>query len=101
MDARDIAELTDPDLLDARLKEIFAHRLEIIVGTAQAYKVDASPVAGGKLADLFKALQEAREEAGTDRLVAILPLLMELVADSLVELMAENNRRLLAAMPKK
>jgi len=100
MDMRDIAELTEPEHLDARLREIFTHRLEMLVGTAQAYKVDESPVAGGKLADLFKTLQEATEEAGTDRLVAILPLLVELVAASLVELIAENNRRLLAAMPK-
>jgi hypothetical protein len=53
-----------------------------------------------KLADLFKSLEEAAEEAGADRLVTILPLLVELVADSLVELIADNNRKLLAAISK-
>lgn len=100
MDTRNIEELTESQYLSAQLKEIFSHKLELIVGTAQAYRVDESPIAGRKLANLFKSLEEATEEAGADRLVTILPLLVELVADSLVELIADNNRKLLAAIAK-
>jgi hypothetical protein len=100
MDKRQIAELTSPEHLDAELKEIFTHRLEVLVGTAQAYKTDESPVAGKKLADLLETLQQATEEAGADRLVTIYPLLVELVADSIVELMAENNRRIIDLLKK-
>jgi hypothetical protein len=100
MDKQQILELTSPEYLDAELKEIFTHRLEVLVGTAQAYKVDESPVAGKKLADLLETLQQATEEAGADRLVTIYPLLVELVADSIVELMAENNRRIIELLGK-
>ena len=91
-------ELTSVEHLGAELKSIFIHRLEVLVATAQAYKTDESPIAGKQLADLIATLEQATEEAGADRLVAILPLLVELVADSLVELIACNNRRLLGAL---
>ena len=95
MDKSSMDELTNTENLNSELREIFIHKLEVMVGTAQAYRVDESPIAGKKLADLLKTLEQATEEAGTDRLVTVLPLLIELVADSIVELIAENNRRLL------
>ncbi len=95
MDKQRIEELTSIEYLNAELKGIFIHKLEVLVGTAQAYRTDESPVAGKKLADLIKTLEQATAEAGADRLITILPLLVELVADSLVELIADNNRRLL------
>ena len=95
MDNQRIEELTSVECLNAELKGIFIHKLEVLVGTAQAYITDESPVAGMKLADLIKTLEQATAEAGADRLITILPLLVELVADSLVELIADNNRRLL------
>ena len=98
MDKHGMDELTNSENLNSELRAIFIHKLEVMVGTAQAYRVDESPMAGKKLADLLKTLEQATEEAGTDRLVTILPLLIELVADSIVELIAENNRRLLSAM---
>jgi hypothetical protein len=104
-------ELTNADYLNSELQDIFLHKLEVLVGTAQAYVTmlvgtaqayvtNESPIAGRKLADLLKTLEEATEEAGADRLMTILPLLVELVADSLVELIADNNRRLLELMAK-
>jgi hypothetical protein len=98
MDKDKMDELTETENLNAELRAIFMHKLEVMVGTAQAYKIDESPIAGRKLADLLKTLEQATEEAGTDRLVTILPLLIELVADSIVELIAENNRRLISAL---
>ncbi len=95
MDKQRTEELTSIEYLNAELKGIFIHKLEVLVGTAQAYRTDESPVAGKKLADLIKTLEQATAEAGADRLITILPLLVELVADSLVELIADNNRRLL------
>ena len=100
MDKQRIEELTSVEYLNAELKGIFIHKLEVLVGTAQAYRVDESPVAGKKLADLIKTLEQATAEAGADRLITILPLLVELVADSLVELIADNNRRLLELLEK-
>jgi len=99
MDKRRRDKLTSVEDLSTEMREIFMHKLEVLVGTAQAYKVDESPIAGRKLADLLKTLEEATEEAGADRLVVIFPLLVELVADSIVELLAENNRRLLELLP--
>ena len=98
MDNSRIDELTSVENLNAELQDIFTHKLEVLVGTAQAYKVDESPIAGRKLADLLKTLEQTTEEAGADRLVTILPLLMELMTDSIVELIAENNRRLLESI---
>ena len=100
MDRRRMEELTNADYLNSELQDIFLHKLEVLVGTAQAYVTNESPIAGRKLADLLKTLEEATEEAGADRLMTILPLLVELVADSLVELIADNNRLLLELMAK-
>jgi len=95
MDKKSKDELTSSEYLNTQLKDIFIHRLEVLVGTAEAYKTNESPIAGKKLADLISTLQKATEEAGADRLITILPLLVELVADSIVELIADNNRHLL------
>ncbi|MBE0481447.1 MAG: hypothetical protein IBX68_10775 [Dehalococcoidia bacterium] len=100
MDMEGLDALTDPEYLNAKLQDIFFHNIELLVGTAQAYRTDESPVAGKKLAGLIQTLEETTQEAGTDRLVVILPLLVEVVADSLVELMAENNRRLIEAFSR-
>jgi hypothetical protein len=100
MDKRTIEELTNIDYLNSELRDIFLHKLEVLVGTAQAYVTNESPIAGGKLADLLKTLEEATEEAGADRLIIVLPLLVELMADSLVELIVDNNRRLLDLLAK-
>ena len=100
MDERRIEELTSVEYLSAELRGIFLHRLEVLMATAQAYRTDESPVAGKKLADLLAALEQATEEAGADRLMIVLPLLVELIADSLVELIAENNRRLVELLPR-
>jgi hypothetical protein len=101
MDKKRTEELTSPEHLNAELQQIFIHKLEVLVGTAQAYKTDESPVAGKQLAELLRSLEQATEEAGADRLITILPLLIELVANSLVELIAENNRRLLELIPRR
>ncbi len=93
-------DLTNSQYLSGRLISIFMHRLDILVATAQAYKTNESPQEGKRLADLVSTLEEVTAEAGHDRLVTMLPLLIELVADSLVELMAENNQRLLETLSK-
>lgn len=98
MDERTIDELSNARQLSAELRGIFLHKLEVLIATAQAYRTDESPIAGKQLADLIASIEQAAEEAGTDRLITILPLLVELVADSLVELIAENNRRILSAL---
>ncbi len=98
MDKQEMEQLTSAEHLSAELRGIFIDRLKLLVGTAQAYKTNESPIAGKKLADVIQLLERTTEEAGADRLITILPLLVELVADSLVELIAENNRRLLSAM---
>ncbi len=100
MDGASTDELTNSQYLSARLISIFMHRIEVLVATAQAYRTDESPHEGKKLADLIKTLEDVTAEAGADRLVTMLPLLIELVADSLVELIAENNDRLLKALAK-
>lgn len=98
MDGQTARELTSAEYLSSQLKGIFIHKLEILVATAKAYQTDESPTEGRKLADLIVTLENATKEAGADRLLTILPLLLELVTDSLVELIADNNRRLLGIL---
>ena len=98
MDGETARELTSVDYLSSRLKGIFVHKLEILAATARAYQTDESPTEGRKLADLIATLENATREAGADRLLTILPLLIELVTDSLVELIADNNSRLLGIL---
>ena len=100
MNKKTIEELTSKDYLAAELQEIFLYKLEIMAGTAKAYRTDESPVAGKRLADLIKLVEKATEEAGADKLVSILPILIELVASSIVELIAENNRKLVDILAK-
>ncbi len=100
MDKRTIEELTNAELLSAEMQNIFLRKLELMAATAKAYRTDESPVSGGKLAELIKSMEQATEEAGANKLVSVLPILIELVANSLVELMADNNRRLLEAVSK-
>lgn len=100
MDKKTIEELTNADLLSVEMQNIFLHKLEVMAATAKAYRTDESPVSGKKLAELIKSMEQATEEAGANKLISMLPILIELVANSLVELIANNNRRLLESIGK-
>lgn len=93
---KEIGELTSAEYLDRALGDIVKRRLAKDQGRAQAFKHDESPESGGELADFIAAFQRIDVN---DRTV-LLHYIIKLLGESIVELLAENNRRLLRLLSK-
>ena len=93
---KEIGELTSAEYLDRVLGEIIKRKLANDRGRAQAFKHDESPESGSELAEFITAFQKIDVN---DRTV-LLHYIIKLLSESIVELIAENNRRLLRLLSK-
>ena len=87
----EIRQLTSAEYLDRLLGDIVKRKLDKDRGRAEAFKHDESPQSGGELADFMDAFQNIDI---SDRTL-LLHYITKLLGESIVELIAENNRRLL------
>jgi len=96
-EARDeISKLTSAEYLDRLLGDIVKSKLAKDRGRAEAFKHGESPQSGGELADFMAAFQNIDI---SDRTL-LLHYVTKLLSESIVELIAENNRRLLRHLSK-
>ena len=96
-EARDeIRKLTSIEYLDSLLGDIVKRKLAKDRGRAEAFKHGESPQSGGELADFMTAFQDIDI---SDRTL-LLHYITKLLSESIVELIAENNRRLLRILSK-
>ena len=93
---KEIEELTSAEYLDRALGEIVKRKLDKDRGRAQAFIHDESPESGGELAEFIAAFQKIEV---SDRTL-LLHYIIKLLGESIVELIAENNRRLLRLLSK-
>ena len=92
----EISKLTSTEYLDRLLGGIVKRRLAKDRGRAEAFKHDESPQSGGELAGFMAAFQNIDI---SDRTI-LLHYITKLLSESIVELIAENNRRLLRLLSK-
>ena len=96
-EARDeISKLTNAEYLDGLLGDIVKRKLAKDRGRAEAFKHGESPQSGGELADFMAAFQDIDI---SDRTL-LLHYITKVLGESIVELIAENNRRLLSLLSK-
>ena len=93
---KEIAELASVKYLDRLLADIIKRKLDTDRARAAAFRDDESPESGSELADFVVALQEMDM---SDRTLS-LHYVVKLLGESIVELIAENNRRLLRLLSK-
>ena len=86
----ELLRLTSARYLDEKAREIYKRRLEQLMGTMQAASHGESPRAAEGFAEVGTLLQEYG-----DRLNVLFPFLLNLVLESVVELMAANNEKML------
>ena len=92
----EIKKLTSAEYLDRLLGDIVKRKLDKDRGRVEAFKHGESPKSGGELADFMAAFQNIDI---SDRTV-LLHYITKLLGESIVELIAENNRRLLRLLSK-
>jgi hypothetical protein len=93
---KEIGELASTEYLDRLLADIIKRKLDSDRARAAAFRDDESPKTGSELADFVVALQEMDI---SDRTLS-LHYVVKLLGESIVELIAENNRRLLRLLSK-
>ena len=93
---KEIGELTSAEYLDRALGEIVKRKLDNDRGRVEAFKHDESPESGSELADFIVAFQKIDISVRT----VLLHYIVKLLGESIVELIAENNRRLLRLLSK-
>ena len=92
----EIRQLTSTEYLDRLLGDIVKRKLDKDRGRVEAFKHGESPRSGGELADFMDAFQNIDI---SDRTL-LLHYITKLMSESIVELIAENNRRLLRLLSK-
>jgi len=92
----EIRQLTTTEYLDRLLGDIVKRKLDKDRGRVEAFKHGESPKSGGELADFMDAFQNIDI---SDRTL-LLHYITKLISESIVELIAENNRRLLRLLSK-
>ena len=93
---KEIGELTSAEYLDRLLADIVKSKLDTDRARAAAFKDGESPETGSELAGFVVALQEMDIN---DRTLS-LHYVVKLLGESIVELIAENNRRLFRLLSK-
>ena len=93
---KEIRELTSTEYLDGLLADLIKQKLDTDRARAAAFKDGESPKTGSELADFVAAAQEMDI---SDRTLS-LHYIVKLLGESIVELIAENNRRLLRLLSK-
>ncbi|MDY6918347.1 MAG: hypothetical protein SVP26_10470 [Chloroflexota bacterium] len=86
----ELMRLTSTDYLDNRAREIYKRRLEQLMGAMQAARHGESPEAAAGFAEVGTLLHQYG-----DRLNLLFPFLLNLVLESVVELIATNNQQLI------
>lgn len=86
----ELLRLTSTEYLDDRARQIYKRRLDQLVGAMQAAQNGESPEAAAGFAEVGALLQEYG-----DRLYLLFPFLLNLVLESVVELIATNNQQLI------
>jgi len=89
----ELMKLTSTKYLDDRAREIYKRKLDQLMGTMQAASHGESPQAAEGFAEIGTLLHEYG-----DRLNMLFPFLLNLVIESIVELLATNNKQLIVFM---
>ena len=89
----ELMKLTSTKYLDGRAREIYKRKLDQLMGTMQAVSHGESPKAAEGFAEIGTLLHEYG-----DRLNMLFPFLLNLVIESMVELLATNNKQLIVFM---
>jgi len=89
----ELMKLTSTKYLDDRAREIYKRKLDQLMGTMQAASHGESPQAAEGFAEIGTLLHEYG-----DRLNMLFPFLLNLVIESMVELLATNNEQLIVFM---
>ena len=89
----ELMKLTSTTYLDGRAREIYKRKLDQLTGTMQAASHGESPQAAEGFAEIGTLLHEYG-----DRLNMLFPFLLNLVIESMVELLATNNKQLIVFM---
>ena len=92
----EIRQLTSAEYLDRLLGDIVKRKLDQDRGRVEAFKHDESPQSGSELADFMAAFQNIDI---SDRTL-LLHYITKLLSESIVELIAEDNHRLLRLLSK-
>ena len=93
---KEIGKLTSAEYLDRALADIVKRKLAKDQGRAEAFKHDESPQSGSELADFMAAFEKIDI---SDRTL-LLHYITKLLGESIVELIAGNNRRVLRLLSK-
>jgi hypothetical protein len=86
----ELMKLTSTKYLDDRAREIYKRKLDQFMGTMQAASHGESPQAAEGFAEIGTLLHEYG-----DKLNMLFPFLLNLVIESMVELLATNNEQLI------
>ena len=86
----ELMKLTSTTYIDGRAREIYKRKLDQLTGTMQAASHGESPQAAEGFAEIGTLLHEYG-----DRLNMLFPFLLNLVIESMVELLATNNKQLI------
>ncbi|MCK4722708.1 MAG: hypothetical protein KAT75_05365 [Dehalococcoidia bacterium] len=89
----ELMKLTSTTYIDGRAREIYKRKLDQLTGTMQAASHGESPQAAEGFAEIGTLLHEYG-----DRLNMLFPFLLNLVIESMVELLATNNKQLIVFM---
>ncbi len=85
-----LMKLTSTKYLDEKAREIYKRKLDQLMGTMQAASHGESPQAAEGFAEIGTLLHEYG-----DKLNMLFPFLLNLVIESMVELLATNNEQLI------
>ncbi|MFW6125826.1 MAG: hypothetical protein ACOC58_01850 [Chloroflexota bacterium] len=88
-----LMNLTSARHLDKEAREIYKRKLDRLMGQMQAASHGESPEAAEGFADLGALLQQYG-----DRLNLLFPFLLNLVLETMVELMAGNNEQMIVLL---
>jgi hypothetical protein len=86
----ELMKLTSTKYLDEKAREIYKRKLDQLMGTMQAASHGESPQAAEGFAEIGTLLHEYG-----DKLNMLFPFLLNLVIESMVELLAINNEQLI------
>lgn len=86
----ELMKLISAEYLDNRAREIYKRKLDQLMGTMQAASHGESPKAAEGFAEIGTLLHEYG-----DKLNMLFPFLLNLVIESMVELLATNNEQLI------
>jgi hypothetical protein len=86
----ELMKLTSARYLDGKAREIYKRKLDQLMGAMQAASHGESPRAAEGFAEVGTLLHQYG-----DRLNVLFPFLLNLVLESVVELLATNNEQLL------